>query len=85
MEEVVIGNIWDTTAGLLHDLHGFGINLSSFLQGEELLHLLQGVLQHHEIASVLWASVKLVQIVLIEKEKREKKNVKPPCGFGVFK
>jgi hypothetical protein len=34
------------------------------LQREELLHLLQGVFQHHEITSVLWAAIELVQIVL---------------------
>lgn len=67
MEEVVISHIWDATAGLFHDIHSFGINLSSFLQREELLHFLQGVLEHHEVTSVLWASIKLIQIVLKEK------------------
>lgn len=68
MEEVVIGHIWDATAGLFHDIHSFGINLSSFLQREELLHFLQGVLEHHKVTSVLWASIKLIQIVLKEKK-----------------
>lgn len=69
MEEVVIGHIWDTAAGLLHDFHGFGIDFSSFLQREKLLHLLQRVLEDHEVASVLRASVKLIQIVLEEKHQ----------------
>lgn len=72
MEEVVIGHIWDATAGLFHDVHGFGVDLSGFLQREELLHFLQGVLEHHEVTSVLWASIKLIQIVLQEEEKQRK-------------
>lgn len=40
MEEVVIGHIWDTTAGLFHDFHGLDIDFSGFLQREELLHFL---------------------------------------------
>lgn len=69
MEEVVIGHIWNATAGLFHDLHSWGIYLASFLQGEELLHFLQRVLEHHKVASVLWASVKLIQIVLKQRGK----------------
>lgn len=64
VEEVVIGHIWNTTAGLFHDLHSFGINLPGFLQREKLLHFLQRVLEHHEVTSVLWASIKLIQVVL---------------------
>lgn len=69
MEEVVIGHIWDAAARLFHDVHGFGIDFSGFLQREELLHFLQRVLEHHEVASVLWASIKLIQIVLKEKHQ----------------
>lgn len=69
MEEVVIGHIWDAAARLFHDFHGFGIDFSRFLQREELLHFLQCVLEHHEVASVLWASIKLIQIVLKEKHQ----------------
>lgn len=72
MEEVVIGHIWDAATGLFHDIHSFDINFSSFLQREELLHFLQGVLEHHKVASVLWASIKLIQIVLKEKHRHSK-------------
>lgn len=60
MEEVVVGHIWDTAARLFHDFHGFGIDFSGLLQREELLHFLERVLEDHEVASVLRASIKLI-------------------------
>lgn len=75
VEEVVVGHIWDAAAGLLHDLHGVGVDLSRFLQREKLLHLLQGVFEDHEVASVLWAAIKLIQIVLkTNKQKQEQRH-----------
>lgn len=74
MEEVVIGHIRDTTARFFHDLHRLGIYFSGFLQGEELLHFLQSVFEHHKVASVLWAAIKLIQIVLQEMCKIKKKD-----------
>lgn len=73
VEEVVVGHIWDAAAGLLHDLHGVGVDLSRFWQREKLLHLLQGVFEDHEVASVLWAAIKLIQIVL-KTNKNKNKN-----------
>lgn len=75
VEEVVVGHIWDAAAGLLHDLHGVGVDLSRFLQREKLLHLLQGVFEDHEVASVLWAAIKLIQIVLKEEETHEAEDI----------
>lgn len=75
VEEVVVGHIWDAAAGLLHFLHGVGVDLSCLLKPEKLLHLLQGVLEHHEVASVLWAAVELIEIVLKEEQTHERQGV----------
>lgn len=75
VEEVVVGHIWDAAAGLLHDPHGVGVDLSRLWKREKLLHLLQGVLEHHEVASVLWAAIELIQIVLKEEQTHEGRDV----------
>lgn len=80
VEEVVVGHIWDAAAGLLHDLHGVGVDLSRFLQREKLLHFLQSVFEDHEVASVLWAAIKLIQIVLKEEQTHEGEDINGALG-----
>lgn len=88
MEEVVIGHIWHSTAGLFHDLHCLMVDLPGFLQREELLHFLQRVFKDHEVASVCWASIKLIQIVLViggrEEGEKQNENLTLPKVQAIF-
>lgn len=65
-EEVVVGHVGVAAAWLPHGLDGALVELPRLWQPEELLHLLQCVLQHKQVATLLGAAVEGVQILLEE-------------------
>lgn len=65
-EEVVIGHIWVAASRLPHGLDGVLVKVTCLGQPKELLHLLEGVLQHKEVATLLGAAIESVQVLLKE-------------------
>lgn len=65
-EEVVVGHIRVATAWLPHGLDGVLVKVTCLGQPKELLHLLEGVLQHKEVATVLGAAIESIQVLLKE-------------------
>lgn len=63
-EEVVVGHVGVTTARLPHRLDGALVQGARLRQPKELLHLLQLVLQHEQVAPLLGAAVVSVQVLL---------------------
>lgn len=65
-KEVVVGHIWVATSWFPHGLNGVLIEVTCLGQPKELLHLLEGVLQHKEVATLLGAAIESVQVLLKE-------------------
>lgn len=65
-KEVVVGHIWVAAAWLPHGLDGVLVQVTCLGQPKELLHLLEGVLQHEEVATLLGAAIESIQVLLKE-------------------
>lgn len=65
-KEVVVGHIRVATAWLPHGLDGVLVQVTCLGQPKELLHLLEGVLQHEEIATLLGTAIESIQVLLKE-------------------
>lgn len=65
-KEVVVGHIRVAAAWLPHGLDGVLVQVTCLGQPKELLHLLEGVLQHEEIATLLGAAIESIQVLLKE-------------------
>lgn len=63
-EEVVVGHIWVATPWLPHGLNGVLVQVTCLGQSKELLHLLEGVFQYKEVATLLGAAIESVQVLL---------------------
>lgn len=65
-EEVVVGHIWVATSWLPHGLDGVLVKVTCLGQPKELLHLLEGIFQHKEVATLLGAAIESIQVLLKE-------------------
>lgn len=73
-EEVVVGHIWVATARLPHGLDSILVKFTRRGQPEELLHLLESILQHKQVATLLGTAVVGVQVLLEEMSNPEARN-----------
>lgn len=65
-KEVVVGHIRVAAAWLPHGLNSVLVQVTCLGQPKELLHLLEGVLQHKEVATLLGAAIESIQVLLKE-------------------
>lgn len=65
-KEVVVGHIRVAAAWLPHGLDSVLVQVTCLGQPKELLHLLEGVLQHKEVAALLGAAIESIQVLLKE-------------------
>lgn len=75
-KKVVVGHIWVAAAGLPHGLDGVLVKFTCLGQPEELLHLLESVLQHKQVAAILGTAIEGVQVLLEGKISQGRSHVK---------